>query len=84
MVLVLNPVIELEKAPIPVPSDVFVESEIVGEVVVELQHTPLAVTVTPPSLIIFPPLIAEFVVILVATVVELNIGVVNVLVVKLI
>ena len=79
----VNPVIELEKAPVPVPSEVFVESEIVGEVVVELQHTPLAVTVTPPSLVIFPPLIAEFVVILVTAVVELNVGVVNELVVKL-
>ena len=69
--------------PLPVPSDVLVVNEVVGVVVVELQHTPLAVTATPPSFVIFPPLIAEVVVILVAEVVALNVGVVYALVVKL-
>ena len=45
---------ELVKTPSPVPSDVFVASAIVGPVVV-LQHTPLAVTVTPPSSVTSPP-----------------------------
>ena len=50
----INPVIELVKVPVPVPSLVF-ESVKVGPVTV-LQQTPLAVTVPPPSLVTFPPL----------------------------
>ncbi len=45
------------KAPEPVPSVVFVDSEIVGLVVVA-QTTPLAVMGLPPSAVIFPPLVA--------------------------
>jgi hypothetical protein len=45
------------KAPVPVPSVVFVESEIVGLVVVA-QTTPLAVMELPPSAVMFPPLVA--------------------------
>jgi hypothetical protein len=45
------------KDPVPVPLDVFVESEIVGLVVVP-QTTPLAVMELPPSAVMFPPLVA--------------------------
>ena len=55
--LAYSPVILLVKDPVPVPSDVFVESEIVGLVVVA-QTTPLAVMGLPPSAVIFPPLVA--------------------------
>jgi hypothetical protein len=47
----------LVNEPIPVPSDVFVVSAIVGSAVV-LQQTPLALTELPPSEVIFPPLVA--------------------------
>jgi hypothetical protein len=56
-VLAYSPVILLVKDPVPVPSDVFVESEIVGLVVVA-QTTPLAVMELPPSAVMFPPLVA--------------------------
>jgi hypothetical protein len=56
-VLAYSPVILLVKDPVPVPSDVFVVSEIVGLVVVA-QTTPLAVMGLPPSAEIFPPLVA--------------------------
>ena len=46
------------KEPVPVPSVVFVEREIVGFVVVD-QTTPLVVIVAPPSAVIFPPEVAE-------------------------
>jgi hypothetical protein len=52
----------LVKEPTPVPSVVFVESEIVGFVVVP-QTTPLAVIAYPLSEEMFPPLEAEVVVI---------------------
>ena len=55
--LAYSPVILLVKDPVPVPSDVFVEREIVGLVVVA-QTTPLAVMGLPPSAVIFPPLVA--------------------------
>ena len=45
------------KAPVPVPSDVFVDSEMSGLVVVA-QTTPLAVIELPPSAVMFPPLVA--------------------------
>ena len=48
------------------PSAVFVESEIVGLVVVA-QTTPLAVMELPPSAVMFPPLVAAEDVIDVAT-----------------
>jgi hypothetical protein len=56
-VLAYSPVILLVKDPVPVPSDVFVVSEIVGLVVVA-QTTPLAVMELPPSAVMFPPLVA--------------------------
>ena len=43
----------LAKLPVPVPSEVF-EFAIVG-FEVAAQQTPLAVTVPPPSSVIFPP-----------------------------
>lgn len=52
-----NPVIELEKLPVPVPSDVLV-FEAVGPDKV-FQQTPLAVTAAPPSDVILPPLVAD-------------------------
>ena len=53
----VNPVRELEKLPMPEPSDVFVLRAVVGLADV-FQHTPRAVTEAPPSLVIFPPLVA--------------------------
>ena len=47
---------ELEKLPVPVPSEVWL-SLMVGLAEV-LQHTPLAVTEAPPSDVTFPPLVA--------------------------
>ena len=59
------------KDPVPVPLDVFVESEIVGLVVVP-QTTPLAVMGLPPSAVMFPPLVApEEVIEVAATVAEM-------------
>ena len=43
----------LVKEPVPVPSDVLLFA-VVGFCAV-LQHTPFAVTVAPPSDVIFPP-----------------------------
>ena len=76
-----NPVILLVKAPVPVPLDVFVESEIVGLVVVA-QTTPLAVMELPPSAEIFPPL--EAVVVVMADIAEVaeRVGADPILVVK--
>ena len=51
------PVIELEKAPIPVPSSVLL-SEIVGVEFVLLQQTPREVIVAAPSDAILPPHVA--------------------------
>ena len=51
-----------EKEPVPVPFDVFVDKVIVGLVLVD-QTTPLAVMEAPPSAVIFPPDVAEVVVI---------------------
>jgi hypothetical protein len=45
------------KEPVPVPLTVFVDSETVGDVVVD-QQTPLAVTVEPPSDVTVPPEVA--------------------------
>ena len=53
----VRPVMLLVNEPVTEPSVVLVVKEIVGFVVV-LQHTPLAVTVAPPLLVIFPPLVA--------------------------
>ena len=53
----VNAVIELVNIPVPVPSMVLVLNAVVGPVVV-LQHTPRVVTVAPPSLVTFPPLVA--------------------------
>ena len=54
-----KPLIELVKVPEPVLS-VVLEFDVVGFWVVA-QQTPLAVTGEPPSLDIFPPLLAELV-----------------------
>ena len=51
-----KPVIELVKVPVPAPSVVWL-SDVVGLAEV-LQHTPLAVTATPPTSVTFPPLVA--------------------------
>jgi hypothetical protein len=51
-----NPVIELVKLPVPVPSVVLL-LETVGAADV-FQQTPLAVTLLPPSLVILPPAVA--------------------------
>ena len=54
MVPGVNPVMELEKPPFPVPSVVGLLDIVgLGEV---LQQTPRAVTVAPPSEVTFPPL----------------------------
>ena len=81
--LAYSPVILLVNAPVPVPSDVFVVSEIVGLVVVA-QTTPLAVMELPPSAEIFPPLEAVVVVMADIAVVEERVGADTALVVKLI
>jgi hypothetical protein len=52
-----NPVIELVKLPVPVPSVVLL-SDIVGLFDV-LQHTPRAVTEDDPADVTFPPPVAE-------------------------
>jgi hypothetical protein len=49
-------IVEL-KEPAPPPLVVFVDRKTVGEVEV-LQHTPLADTAAPPSLVMFPPPVA--------------------------
>ena len=43
-----------EKEPLPVPSIVLVDKDIVGNELVD-HTTPLAITVAPPSEVIFPP-----------------------------
>jgi len=53
-VLGVNPVREPEKLPVPLPSVVLLFA-MVG-LGLGLQHTPLAVTVAPPSDVILPPL----------------------------
>jgi hypothetical protein len=53
-VFCVNPVSELEKDPVPVPFNVLVDNETVGDIFVD-QTTPLAVTVKPPSLVKLPP-----------------------------
>ena len=47
----------LAKAPLPVPSVVFVDKAMVGFADV-LQQTPRAVMAAPPSAVILPPLVA--------------------------
>jgi len=61
----------LVKLPVPELSDVC-EPEITGFAVVP-QHTPLAVTVAPPSFVIEPPVVAELIVISV-TLAVVNVG----------
>ena len=78
----VNPVIELVNIPVPVLSVVLVLNAVVGPVVV-LQHTPRAVTVAPPSLVIFPPLVAVVCVVADAAVV-VRTGIVDAVEVKLI
>jgi hypothetical protein len=70
VVFELNPERLDEKFPIPVPSLVLVEREIVGLGLVD-QTTPLAVTGEPPSDTTFPPEIDEFGLISVMEVVEI-------------
>jgi hypothetical protein len=55
-----NPVIVLVKLPVPVPFEVLLFA-VVG-FGVTLQQTPRLVTDDPPSFVIFPPLIADVVV----------------------
>jgi hypothetical protein len=43
--------------PVPVPFDVFVDSDIIGDGLVD-QTTPRPVTVAPPSALTFPPEVA--------------------------
>ena len=57
-----------EKEPVPVATDVLVDREIVGLVLVD-QITPLAVMEAPPSAVILPPEVAEVVVMAVMAVV---------------
>ena len=47
----------LTKTPVPVPSDVLVDSAVVGLADV-LQHIPREVIVAPPSLVTLPPAVA--------------------------
>ena len=68
-------VILLVNSPIPVPSTVFVLSTV--GIFVVLQHTPRAITGTPPSSVISPPENAELFVISVAIVV-VNVGTLSV------
>ena len=56
MVLGLNPEMLLVNAPVPVPSVVRLPDTSGLDVVA--QHTPLALTVPPPSLLMLPPLTA--------------------------
>jgi hypothetical protein len=56
------------KEPVPVPSEVFVDKSTVGKPDVP-QTTPLTETDAPPSLVIFPPLLAPVTVILLIAVV---------------
>ena len=62
----------LVKLPVPELSDVC-EPEITGFAVVP-QHTPLALTVAPPSFVIEPPAVAELIVISVTDAV-VNVGI---------
>ena len=63
----VNPVRLLVKLPVPLPLVVWLLLIVgVDEV---LQHTPRAVTVNPPSLVILPPLVAEVAAMLLAAVV---------------
>ena len=73
MVDAFNPVMLLTNIPVPVPSEVW-ESAVVGVWLV-LQQTPRAVTVAPPSEVMFPPLVAVVAAILEAAVV-VRIGIV--------
>ena len=60
--MAVNPVRLLVKLPVPVPLEVLLEVIVgLGDV---LQQTPLEVTAAPPSEVIFPPEVAEVVVIL--------------------
>ena len=43
--------------PVPVPFDVFVDSDIIGDGLVD-QTTPRTVTLAPPSALTFPPEVA--------------------------
>ena len=69
-----KPFIEEIKAPVPPPSLVLVDNEMVGKVDVP-QTTPLAVTKPPPSELIFPPPVALMAVILVIPIVVVTVGV---------
>lgn len=68
--------IALENVPIPDPSVVFVDKEMVGLVLV-FQTTPRAVTKAPPSASITPPLVKALEVIEVAEAVEVTDGKAN-------
>ena len=56
MVLAVNPAIEDEKVPIPLPSEVWASFMVgLGDV---LQQTPRAVTEAPPVAVTLPPQVA--------------------------
>ena len=76
-----NPVIMLEKLPIPLPSVVFV-FDIVGDELLVLQHTPREEIAAPPSPIIFPPLTAVDCCMLVIALVVIPVAIVVDVVVK--
>jgi hypothetical protein len=62
---------------VPVPSEVFVVRAVVGFVVVP--HTiPLTLTADPPSVVMFPPLVAVVSMMELAAVVAARVGVVDV------
>ena len=61
------------KLPVPVPLLVLVANAVVGFVVVD-QHTPRAVTATPPSAVTLPPLVAPVEVMADAAVVVETVG----------
>ena len=58
-----KPIIELENTPIPIPSIVLLSFIVGNEPLAIFQQTPRAVTDAPPSLVIFPPLVAVVLVI---------------------
>ncbi len=57
MVLGEREVREEVNVPVPVPFDVFVDSDIIGDGLVD-QTTPRTVTLAPPSALTFPPEVA--------------------------
>ncbi len=63
-----SPVMADEKEPMPVPLLVLVDKDTVGDKLVD-HTTPLVVTAAPPSAVIFPPEVADVIVIELADIV---------------